>query len=102
MARLAVNAQFAADKRHSLSHAGMAKARPSLFPGGIESNAVVAYRELKAAIDKANADFYRAGVRMTGDIPQRLLGDAVQTECYWPRRLIEIFLCSETYGNSFH
>ena len=73
MARLAVNAQFAADKGHSLSHAGMAETRPSLFLGGIESNAIVVHRKLESAIDKAKANFYRAGERMTGDVPQGLL-----------------------------
>ena len=99
MAKLAVDAQFPSDMRQSLSHAGMAETRPSLFPGGIESNAIVVYRELESAVDKLKADFYRASVRMTGDIPQGLLRDAVHTERYRPRRLIEIFLGSEIYWN---
>ena len=99
IARLAVDAQFPTDKRQSLSHAGMAETRPSLFPGGIESNAIVVYRELESAVDKLNVDFYRASVRMPGDIPQRLLRDAVQTERYRPRRLIEKFLGCESYGS---
>jgi hypothetical protein len=102
MARHADEAQFAADKRQSLSHAGMAKARPSLLTGGIESNAVVAHQELESAVDKAEADVYRAGARMTGDIPQRLLRDAVQTERYRLRRLIKIFLGSEIDWNRLH
>ena len=102
MAQLAVDAQFPTDKRQSLSHAGMAETRPSLFPGGIESNSIVVYRELESAVDKLKADFYRASVRMTGDIPQGLLGDAVQTERYRLRWLVEIFLGSETYRNPLH
>jgi hypothetical protein len=81
MARPADEAQFAADKRQSLSHAGMAKARPSLLTGWIESNAVVAHRELESVVDRAKADVYRGRARMTCDIPQRFLRDAVQTEC---------------------
>ena len=99
MARFAVDPQFAADKKHSLPHAGMAEAWSSLFPGGIESNAVVVYRELESAIDKAKGDFYRAGARVTSDILQRLLCDAVQTERHRSRRLIDIFLGPETDGN---
>ena len=99
MARLAVDAQFAANKRRSLSHAGVPEAWSSWFQGGIKSNAVVVYRKLESAIDNAKADFYRTGERMTSGIPQRLLRDAVQTERRRSRRLIEIFLGPETDGN---
>ena len=102
MARFAVDPQFAADKRHSLPHAGVAKAWSSWFQGGIESNAVVVYRELESAIGNAKGDFYRAGARMTSDILKRLLCDAVQTERCRPRGFIENFLGSESYGNRFH
>ena len=57
MARRADEAQFAADKRQSLSHAGMAKTRPSLLTRRIESDAVVVHRELESVVDKAKADF---------------------------------------------
>ena len=67
VSRFAVDAQFSAGKRHSLSHAGVAKAWSSLFPGGIESNAVVVYRKLESAIDKAKADFYCVGACMSGE-----------------------------------
>ena len=99
MARLAVDAQFAANKRRSLSHAGVPEAWSSWFQGGIESNAIVVHRKLESAIDKTKADFYRACARMTGGVPQRLLRDAVQTERYWPRRLIETILGSEIDWN---
>lgn len=61
MARRTVDQEFAVDEEEALSHPGKPEARPSLFSGWIETNAIVLHGKLEFAADCAKLDFDRAG-----------------------------------------
>ena len=80
LSRDAGDLQPAADEMQAFAQAHVAEPQASAACTRIETDAVVAHAELERAIRRAQSDRHPAGVRVAGDVAQRLLGDPVEAE----------------------